>query len=210
MSASIAEIREILKDVAVSQKETNEIVQKTAESQKKTDKIVKEVALLQKENHEEITQSHKETNEQIKETQASLKKLSKLFGNTQKNQGPIVEEFFYNSLKENMVVGGVKYHSIAKNVRPPVNPRNEEYDIVMVNREQILLIEVKLKAHSNDIEKLLRQMSHYPEHFPQYKDFKLIGALATFSADAIFGSDALLPGMMILQRSGKVIKTIVK
>ena len=170
MSASIAEIREILKDLAVSQKETNE---------------------------------------QIKKTQASLKKLSKLFGSSRKNQGPIVEEFFYNSLKADLVVGGVKYYHINLNVKPPDNPDDEEYDIVMVNSEQVLLIEVKLKAHPSDIKQLKKKMISYKKYFPQHQDFKLIGALATFSAKAILKSSKLFPGMMILQRSGKVIKTVV-
>ena len=109
-----------------------------------------------------------------------------------------------------MVVGGVEYYSINNNVKPPDNPDNEEYDIVMVNSEQILLIEAKLKAHSNDIEKLQQKMASYRKYFPHHRNFKLIGALATFSANAILKSDALFPGMMLLQRSGKVIKTIFK
>ena len=81
-----------------------------------------------------------------------------------------MEEFFYNSLKENLVVGGVKYYSINNNVKPPDNPDDEEYDIVMVNSEQILLIEAKLKAHPNDIEQLQNKMISYKRNiFPNTK-----------------------------------------
>ncbi|MEY3882396.1 MAG: hypothetical protein RIQ94_3192 [Pseudomonadota bacterium] len=42
----------------------------------------------------------------------------------------------------------------------------EEYDLVMTNGNAIGIVEVKYKAHSNDLDKLDRKMKNFKKLFP--------------------------------------------
>jgi hypothetical protein len=83
----------------------------------------------------------------------------------------------------------------------------EEYDLVMTNGEAVGIIEVKYKAHQNDVDKLERKMRHFKILFPWFKDYKIYGALAAFNVNDVAKKEALDRGFFVLQRKGDVLQT---
>lgn len=181
----------------------------------------KELQTTQKANEFEIVQLRelqKETNEQMlrtdaqmrasqKETNETLKRVGIDFGNMKKNQGFVAEEFFFNSLLDNPHLGGIHFDDITKNQFKHRGNVQEEYDIVMTNGDAIGIVEVKYKAHENDLEKLERKMHNFKKLFPIYANFKLYGAIASFHFYDKAKQTALENGFFVLQRSGNVIHT---
>ena len=164
------EIREIRKETAEFRKETEfeirEIRKETAEFRKETEFEIREI-------RKENAQFQKETIEFQNKTTKNIDKLSKEFGAFTNNQGDIVEILFFNTLKETLTLNGVKYDSIALNVERETPKTEQEFDIVLVNSNQVAIVEVKGKAHLKDIEKLDKIVTHYKILFPEHKSYKI-------------------------------------
>jgi predicted AAA+ superfamily ATPase len=145
--------------------------------------------------------------ESIKETNASLKRIGVDFGNMKRNQGEVAEEFFFNSLLDDPHLGAIHFDDIAKSQFKHRGNLQEEYDIVMTNGSAVGIIEVKYKAHENDVDQLERKMKNFKKLFPVYENYKLYGAIASFHLydDAV--QEALKRGFFVLQRRGEVIQT---
>jgi len=138
-----------------------------------------------------------------------LDKIAKLVGNISNNQGDVAEEFFYNSMKSNPSLAGTKYDFIDKNVTRSKNNIQDEYDILLVNGKDIAIIEIKYKAHTNDIYKLVsKKYENFKKLYPEYKDYNHHLVLASFNINEDVIKEALDNDVIILQRKGDIIETI--
>ena len=172
--------------------------------------ILKEVASEQKSlqaAQKETDSKFKETDLKFKETDRKLEKLSELLGSIGNNQGDVAEEFFFNSLVDNAHLGAIHFDDVAANMKKHKGKIQEEYDLVMTNGEAVGIIEVKYKAHQNDVDKLERKMRHFKILFPWFKDYKIYGALAAFNVNDVAKKEALDRGFFVLQRKGDVLQT---
>jgi hypothetical protein len=158
----------------------------------------------------DLKASQEKTDEQMKKTDERLNKVAKLVGNISNNQGDIAEEFFYNSLKAKPSLAGINYDFIDKNVTRSKNKIEDEYDILLVNGKDIAIVEVKYKAHSKDIEKLInKKYTNFKKLYPEYKDYNHHLGLASFNMNDDVKELAAQNGVILLQRKGELIETIV-
>jgi len=130
-----------------------------------------------------------------------------MIGGVSRNQGDITEDFFYNSLIKNNQLGQIKFDDITKNMEKHRGKIQEEYDLFLTNGESIAIIEVKYKAHFNDIEKLERKFNNFKKLFPIYQNYKLYGAMASFYFNTETKDELLEQGYFILERCGELINT---
>ena len=165
--------------------------------------LVASLAIAQKRTDGQIA----ELKESIKETNDTLKRIGIDFGNMKQNQGEIAEEFFFNSLLDDPHLGTIHFDDIAKSQFKHRGNVQEEYDIVMTNGSAVGIIEVKYKAHENDLDSLDRKMKNFKKLFPVYERCKLYGAIASFNFYDKAKKEALKRGYFVLQRSGNVIHT---
>ncbi len=157
--------------------------------------------------HQEFKEEQKAIQEAQKETDRKLQKVSDLLGGIGQNQGHVTEEFFFNSLVDDPHLGGIHFDDISKNESKQRGKLQEEYDIVMTNGNAIGIVEVKYKAHENDLGKLERKMRNFKTLFPVYQNYKLYGAIASFHINDDAKKDALERGFFVLQRKGGVVQT---
>ena len=189
--------------ISEQQKKTDELLRYNAEQQKKTDELLRYNAAQQKKTDEQM----RHTDEQFKRTDEKLKSIGIQLGNMSKNQGDIAEEFFFNSLVKDTRLGEIHFEDITKNMQKHRANIQEEYDLVMTNGEAIGIVEVKYKAHENDLHKLERKMRHFKQLFPIYSNYKLYGAIASFHINDDAKLEALNRGFFVLQRTGKLLHT---
>ncbi len=67
-----------------------------------------------------------------KKTYETIRKLSQMYGGASNNQGKLAEEFFFNSLKYDPVLGGIRFDYIDKNITRSKGDIQEEFDIILV------------------------------------------------------------------------------
>jgi hypothetical protein len=189
MSVEADEIWAILKGISETNKELSKAHQEFKEEQKA------------------LQVAQQKTDEQLKETDRKLQKVSDMLGGIGQNQGDVAEEFFFNSLVDDPHLGGIHFDDISKNESKRRGKLQEEYDIVMTNGNAIGIVEVKYKAHENDLGKLERKMRNFKTLFPWFNDYKLYGAIASFHINDDAKKEALERGFFVLQRKGEVVQT---
>jgi len=164
------------------------LLQEVAQSQKETDKQIQKVA-----------QSQKETDRQMKE-------LQKTVGGVTNNQGSFAEEYFFNSFengKKNFF--GEKFDEVVKNLSSFWQGLKDEYDIVLYNHASVAIIEVKYKAHLNDIPTVLKKAETFRILFPHYKDFKIYLGLASMSFYPELEQECTEQGIAVIKQVGDTV-----
>jgi hypothetical protein len=201
------ELKALVASLAVSQKQTDEQIKQTHEELKAS---MEALALSQKQTDEQMKKTDeqmKKNDEQMKKTDEKLERMGIYLGNVTRNQGDVAEEFFFNSLVNETRLGSIYFDNIMKNMQNYRGNLQEEYDLFLTNGDTIAIVEVKYKAHTNDLKKLDRKMGNFKLLFPIYKDYKLYGALASFYINDDTKKEALERGYFVLQRSGDLIHT---
>ena len=143
-------------------------------------------------------------------TANEINKLSQYVGNIGKNQGSVAEEFFINSISPTLRVGEIQYDELYKNLYKKTKKAEGEFDILLVNGTELALIETKYKAHENDVDDLInKKYNNFKKLYPEYKDYNHHLGLASFFISDETKEKALNNNVMILQRKGEVLETIV-
>jgi len=213
------ELRELIASLAIGQKELNE-------SQKKTDKQIQELKESQKRTDEqiqELKESQKKTDEQLRETDVEIKniakinaktddrlnRIAKMVGNMGNNQGEVAEEYFVNSLKNNLNIGELHFDYLLKNVHLQTKKINDEFDILLINDKNIALIEVKYKVHPKVIDSLAKKIEHL-RLMKEYKNYNVYAGVAGFKIPEEVIEKAREKGYFILKRKGNVVEEYIE
>ena len=176
--------------------------EESAEQQKETDRLLKEAEQIVKENAKAI----KELQKTVGYTDKQIDNLQKTVGSWANNQGSFAEEYFFNSFengKQNLF--GEKFNDIAKNLKSFWQGMEDEYDIVLYNHSSVALIEVKYKAHENDIPTVLNKAETFRILFPNYKDFKIYLGLASLSFYPELEQECIKQGIAIIKQVGDTV-----
>ena len=81
-----------------------------------------------------------------------------------------------------------------------------EYDIILFNGDTVLLVEVKNKIRDKDIKNLKdKQIKNFRELFPNYKNYKIYGAIAGFTIKKDLIKKAKDNGFFVLQKKGELL-----
>lgn len=156
-----------------------------------------------------IAVAQKETEAQMAKTDAKLDKLAKMYGGVGNSQGAVAEEFYYNSLKDNPILHNMAFNAVYKNITGARQGVENEYDLLLVNGQEVFVIEVKYKAYEDDLVCLLeKKCPNFNVLFPQYADYQQYWGLATFHIHDELKQAALKQGITVLQRKGDVIETL--
>ena len=182
------------------------LINSIAKTQKETSKQMKETDKFLSEKFAETDEQMKKTDEQMKETDRKLNKLGKLYGNMSNNNGEIAEEFFYTSFSKTRTLGALHYDDIGKNWEKERDGIEEEYDIIMTNGNAKAVIEVKVKAHPEDVDALEKKVKNFKKLFPIYKDYTIYGGLASLTMSKDVKSKLLKKGLYAIKQQGNHVE----
>ncbi len=107
-----------------------------------------------------------------------------------------------------IMIGGVAYDSVDKNVKGRFEKVVGQYDVVFYNRSHIFIVEVKHKLRLDDFDQVFRHKETFPVVFPQYQDFQIHLGLACQSIPEHLISHAKAKGVYLLQPEADQIKII--
>jgi len=139
----------------------------------------------------------------------SMKKLSKQIGNIGNNNGDVAEDFFFNGLASKKKIGEMSFDIVEKKVKAIGKKLEGEYDIILTNSDTVVITEVKYKFHPDDVAPLLdKKIPNFKKLFPQYKDFKIYGAIAGLAVPNDTMKSAIEKGFFVLTQSGDSIKLL--
>ena len=148
----------------------------------------------------------KETDKQFKETDKKIKELSNLF-TTQwgKLVEALVEPGAVNLFRERGI--DVRYTARRIEVEDERRRKIAEYDIVLVNDKEVVIIEVKTTVKKEDVDYFLEKLAKVREHLRSLvKDKKVYGAVAGISFDEGVDRYAYRSGLFVLKSEGGIIR----
>ncbi len=198
----------------MTDQELKDLVASLAIAQAKTDKQLAKTDKQLAETDKQIRTSQAKTDKQLAEFTKGLNDLKKLFGSAQNNQGQINEEFICNSIiaqdqaTNGKVLWGVCYDYIERNVKSRFGQTQGEYDCVAYNGDSIAIVEVKSKAHINDIAKFPTMIRTFRILYPMYKDFKIYIGIASLHINNDVVKECQDKGYGILRLSGNTLEEL--
>ncbi|AVQ71117.1 DUF3782 domain-containing protein [Microcystis sp. MC19] len=185
MTATIEEIRAILKQLAQSQQELSQSQQELSQAQK------------------ELSQAQKETDKQIKETDKQINRVSKQIGELGNRLGEFVEWQVRPAVVRLFQERGIDVHEFHPGISVKRDNEGLEIDLLVVNDTDAILVEVKSKLTQRDVDEHLQRLAKFKRLMPRFRDVKALGAVAAMIVPNEVASYACRQGLFVLVQSGE-------
>ncbi|MFZ1457919.1 MAG: hypothetical protein WAT46_17880, partial [Saprospiraceae bacterium] len=176
MSTEIAEIRQLLKELVISQKETDT---KFKESRSELDKRFKETDTKFKESRMELDQRFKETDTKFKETDKKVKEAFELFTS---QWGRLMESLVEGDIIRILNERGIKVQDTSTRRKGSYEGENYEYDIIAHNGKETVIIEVKTTLKVSDVKSFIKKLQKARTYLRMDDDDVIYGAIAYLKA----------------------------
>ncbi|MEO0215206.1 MAG: hypothetical protein ABIL12_06855, partial [candidate division WOR-3 bacterium] len=234
MLSEIQEIWEILKEVgkrlddvgrrldrlAKSQEETDKMLKETrklvdslAKRQEETDKMLKETDKKIK----ELAEKHAETEEQIKKLSIQISKVSEEVRNTTKavaNLNGIWKDYTEDTIREGLEYAlkelGFEGFRVRENLKSKMDGDSMEIDGLVLGDDYVIVLEVKTTLRVDDVDEFVEELEkRFLKFFPEYKGYKLYGAVAGMKFHQFADRYANKRGLIVLKhKDGKDVKVL--
>ena len=192
MTATIEDIREILKELAQSQQELSQSQQELSQAQQ-------ELSQAQK----ELSQAQKETDQQIKETDKQINRVSQQIGELGNRLGEFVEWQVRPAVVRLFQERGIDVHEFHPGISVKRDNEGLEIDLLVVNDTDAILVEVKSKLTQRDVDEHLQRLAKFKRLMPRFRDVKALGAVAAMIVPNEVASYACRQGLFVLVQSGE-------
>ena len=156
--------------------------------------------LLFKETEKRFQETDRLLSEKFKETDKKIKDLAELFTG---QWGKLVEALMTPGCLALFQQRGFELNQAHPNIESERNGRKMEIDLTLVNNKEIVIIEVKTTARIKYIKKLLKDLQEFKYFFPQYKNYKVYGAIAAIRHPSQTDKYAMKNGLFVIKSSGE-------
>jgi hypothetical protein len=185
MTATIEDIRAILKELAQSQQELSQSQQELSQAQ------------------QELSQAQKETDKQIKETDKQINRVSKQIGELGNRLGEFVEWQVRPAVVRLFQERGIDVHEFHPGISVKRDNEGLEIDLLVVNDTDAILVEVKSKLTQRDVDEHLQRLAKFKRLMPRFRDVKALGAVAAMIVPNEVASYGCRQGLFVLVQSGE-------
>ena len=170
---------------------------------KETDRKMQETFMQMKETDRQMQETDRKIKEYQENYERRMTNMEKLTGAWSFNHGCFAEDYFFNSFAEGRRnFFGETFNEIRRKIKPFEEEPIAEYDIVLLNCTSVAIIEVKFKAHENDIAKVLKKAQSFRGFYPDFKDYKLYLGLASMAFYPELEQKCMNEGIAIIKQVG--------
>ncbi|MCL2289286.1 MAG: hypothetical protein FWC34_01070 [Bacteroidetes bacterium] len=143
----------------------------------------------------------------LQENAIQIKELQKLTGSWANNHGFFAEEYFINSFKKGQKnFFGENFDEMIEHVKGiPKKGFEDEYDILLINGKSVGIVEIKFKAHVNDVPTILRKAQTFRVNFPEYKNHQIYLGLATMTFYQELEQECINRGIVVIKQVGDTV-----
>lgn len=148
----------------------------------------------------ETDEKFKETDRKFKETDRQLRRLEGLFGI---QWGKMMEALVEPNALDLFRARGIDVHYIFSRVKVQHNGDTREFDLILENDDEVVVVEVKSTLRVEDVIDFLDDLDHIFDYFPRYRGCHIYGAVA--GLDIVEEADryAYKRGLFVLSVSGE-------
>jgi hypothetical protein len=181
-------------------------LQEVAEMQKETDRRFKEI----EQGSKDTEQRFKDTEQRFKDTERMLKRNGKQMGDLHRRFGQLAEHLVAPGITKRFNELGYHFDLVATKGAKLYDERGKvkaEIDILLENGKTRILVEIKTRPVTQDIEHHIKRLELFSEKWRLFNEQKkVLGAIA----GAIFEDDVKEAvreaGMYVIEQSGDTMK----
>lgn len=166
----------------------------------KTDRQFQETERLLREESLKTDRQFQETNQQIQATDKKFDKLQGMFGN---QWGRLVESLIKPDVVRLFQERGIKIIGVNPRMERHRNGETIEFDLVLLNTEELVVIEVKSQVTQADAADFLEDLASLPRFFPEYQGYRVYGAIAGLDVPRNVSRWAYRQGLFVLTVTGE-------
>ena len=206
MESRVRSLEEMMADLIATVEQTS------IEVRASTDKMERDTAKFKEKTDATLERMEENTAKLKEDLRASQdrmewdhRNLNKQLGEIANKQGRMTEDLVAPSICRILqeVVNCPPNLGCGLLVRPRlINPNNrsrtKEFDVIAECGDYVLVNETKSNLKPTDINKLMKTIQEVREYFPEYRDRKIIGSLATLYVDDSLIKFASRKGVLIL------------
>ena len=160
----------------------------------------KEIWELFKETDEKFKATDRELSLRFKETDRQLKRLEKLFTG---QWGKLIESLAESGIVELLQERGIAITKLSRRIEAKKNGRQTEIDFLITNTEELVVGEVKTTLKVGDVKDFLNRLQDFFLFFPQYKTYKIYGAMIGVQIEEKADKFAYRKGLFVFKVGGR-------
>jgi len=171
------------------------------QTQRQVDQTQRQVDQTQR----QVDQTSQELRASYERSEAMIREMNRKWGELANKMGTMAEDLVAPSvpriLRETVGCPDGLVESTAVRVRrlhPIDRGRSQEFDVVAVCGEHVLINETKSSLKPRDMEEFAQQMAEARDFFPEYADKKFIGAIASLYVDESLARYGEKQGLIVL------------
>ena len=151
----------------------------------------------------ETQREFQETRSMIHELTEDLKKTRGEVSNLTDGWGRFVESMVEPAVVRLFVERGITLDGTSPRAKRCRNGQTMEIDVLGVNLEYVVPVEVKTTLRTGNVDKYVKKLKKFKSFFPEYRDHKVIGAVAGMTVPASVARYAEGRGLYVLAQSGE-------
>lgn len=157
---------------------------------------------------EETSRQFEETNRRFEETSRELKEMGKRVDGLSSKWGRFVEGLLVPAVERLFKERGIAVEKVSQRIKIHKNGDTMEIDIMVINREYVVLIEAKSTLSVENVNEHLEKLARFKSFFPEYADRKVLGAVAGIVIDEGADRYAYKSGLFVIGQSGETVKIL--
>ena len=188
-------------------KENQEGMKKLRATQQENAEQLKELRATQQETAEQLKKTAeqlKKTSEQLKETDKQLKKTDAHFNS---QWGKLIESLVEGKLVQLLKAKQIEVKETSQRIKTSYvkengEIKNKEFDILVINGLEFVLVEVKSTLKPDDVSYFLKAMRDVKKYFPAHAKKKAYGVVAYLTSDSRAHLYAERQGLFVIKATG--------
>jgi len=145
---------------------------------------------------QETDRKFRETDRMFKETDKKMKALQELF---EGQWGKLVESLVEGDLVRLLGRHGIRVYDTSTRRKGCRDGENYEFDIIAHNGEEIIIVEVKTTLRVRLVDKFIERLHRAKRYLPEYKDHRVLGAVAYLRAEQASDQYAQNQGLFVIR-----------
>ncbi|MBF0231293.1 MAG: DUF3782 domain-containing protein [Desulfamplus sp.] len=144
----------------------------------------------------------KETERRFQETDKKFKETDILIGRLGNRLGDFVEGMVKPSAVKIFKERGIKVHQVSRDINAERDGGRIQIDLLVVNDVELVAVECKSSLSIDDVNEHLERLTKVKILLPQYRDMRVMGAVAAMVIPENVGRYAYQKGLFVLCQKG--------
>lgn len=144
------------------------------------------------------------------ESERDRRKMNRRWGELANKMGTLAEDIVAPNLPRvaRELLGCEIVELFTVRMRKEVQGRRAEYDVLVVCPDSVWINETKSSLRSRDVDELVDKLGEFRDFFPEYRDRKLVGVLASLSADESMVRRASASGILVMAMGAETMDVL--